>query len=178
MALSCWHMLSDSRKTIIAYILSGLLDAVDGHAARSLNQSTYLLVYLLGTKFGAMLDMLVDRCATMCLLVALAYFYPNYMFLFQLSMSADIASHWLHMHTSLATGKNSHKSINLEGNAILKLYYTNRVVYGLCIFKLIAIITAPVAFAKFCINLIHLHAASVNLAGIDAQDKRIDLGKH
>jgi len=36
--------------------LSGLLDAVDGHAARMLNQSS---------KFGAMLDMLTDRCATM-----------------------------------------------------------------------------------------------------------------
>ena len=34
------------------YILSGFLDAFDGHAARALNQST---------KFGAMLDMLTDR---------------------------------------------------------------------------------------------------------------------
>jgi CDP-diacylglycerol--inositol 3-phosphatidyltransferase len=44
--------------------LSGLLDAVDGHAARLLNQSS---------KFGAMLDMLTDRCATMCLLGPLLY---------------------------------------------------------------------------------------------------------
>ena len=34
------------------YILSGFLDAFDGHAARAFNQST---------KFGAMLDMLTDR---------------------------------------------------------------------------------------------------------------------
>ena len=33
-------------------LLSGLLDAVDGHAARLLGQSS---------KFGAMLDMLTDR---------------------------------------------------------------------------------------------------------------------
>ena len=45
---------------IFLFQLSGLLDAVDGHAARLLNQSS---------KFGAMLDMLTDRCATMCLLV-------------------------------------------------------------------------------------------------------------
>ncbi|KTG34482.1 hypothetical protein cypCar_00036090, partial [Cyprinus carpio] len=44
---------------VFCYLLSALLDAFDGHAARALNQ---------GTKFGAMLDMLTDRCATMCLL--------------------------------------------------------------------------------------------------------------
>ena len=60
------------------YILSGLLDAFDGHAARALNQST---------KFGAMLDMLTDRCATMCLLATLSTFYPKWLFFFQLSMT-------------------------------------------------------------------------------------------
>ena len=69
-------------------LLSGLLDAVDGHAARLLGQSS---------KFGAMLDMLTDRwqfkvvplassyirCATMCLLTTLSTFYPSFMFLFQ-----------------------------------------------------------------------------------------------
>jgi CDP-diacylglycerol--inositol 3-phosphatidyltransferase len=34
------------------YIVSGFLDAVDGHAARYLGQSS---------KFGGMLDMLTDR---------------------------------------------------------------------------------------------------------------------
>lgn len=50
------------------------------------------------TKFGAMMDMLTDRCATMCLLVNLSLLYPSYTFLFQLSMCVDIASHWLHLH--------------------------------------------------------------------------------
>lgn len=45
-----------------------------------------------------MLDMLTDRCATMCLLVNLAMLYPEYALLFQLSMSLDVASHWLHLH--------------------------------------------------------------------------------
>lgn len=53
---------------------------------------------LAGTKFGAMLDMLTDRCATMCLLVNLSLLYPSYTFLFQLNMTLDIASHWLHLH--------------------------------------------------------------------------------
>ena len=72
--------------------LSGLLDAVDGHAARLLNQSS---------KFGAMLDMLTDRCATMCLLATLCIFYPSAAILFQISMTIDISCHWIHMHTTL-----------------------------------------------------------------------------
>uniref|UniRef100_A0A3P8Q7P0 CDP-diacylglycerol--inositol 3-phosphatidyltransferase n=1 Tax=Astatotilapia calliptera TaxID=8154 RepID=A0A3P8Q7P0_ASTCA len=103
---------------VFCYLLSALLDAFDGHAARALNQST---------KFGAMLDMLTDRCATMCLLVNLSLLYPSYAFLFQLSMCLDIASHWLHLHSSTVKGSASHKTIDLSGNAILRLYYTSKV---------------------------------------------------
>lgn len=53
-----------------------------------------------GTRFGAMLDMLTDRCSTMCLLVNLALLYPRATLLLQLSMSLDVASHWLHLHRS------------------------------------------------------------------------------
>lgn len=52
-----------------------------------------------GTKFGALLDQLTDRCGTMCLLVTLSHFYPSYMFLFQLSMAIDVAGHWIFLHT-------------------------------------------------------------------------------
>lgn len=58
------------------------------------------LIYVcdfVGTKFGAMLDQLTDRCGTMGLLVTLSYFYPSYMFLFQLSMAIDVSCHWLYM---------------------------------------------------------------------------------
>lgn len=72
------------------YVVSALLDAFDGHAARYYNQST---------KFGAMLDQLTDRCGTMGLLVTLSYFYPQYMFLFQISMTIDIACHWIYLHS-------------------------------------------------------------------------------
>ncbi|TMW47136.1 hypothetical protein DOY81_007785 [Sarcophaga bullata] len=47
----------------------------------------------------AMLDQLTDRCGTMGLLVTLSYFYPSYMFWFQLSMAIDVACHWLYMQT-------------------------------------------------------------------------------
>lgn len=56
-------------------------------------------IFHLGTKFGAMLDQLTDRCGTMCLMVTLSLFYPKYMFFFQLSMTIDIACHWMHLHT-------------------------------------------------------------------------------
>jgi len=51
---------------------------------------------LVASLFGAMLDMLTDRCATACLLMM---FYPQYAFWFQMSTALDIASHWLHLHT-------------------------------------------------------------------------------
>lgn len=50
------------------------------------------------------MDMLTDRCATMCLLVNLSLLYPSYTFLFQLSMCLDIASHWLHLHRYVSLG--------------------------------------------------------------------------
>lgn len=138
------------------YIISALLDAFDGYAARSLNQSklqifccimtiTFLkmiaelndailffiryclshccphchfalsadesikilwlpimqqsMSYVSGTKFGAILDQLTDRCGTMGLLVMLSHFYPKYLFWFQLSMVIDIACHWIYLHS-------------------------------------------------------------------------------
>lgn len=45
-----------------------------------------------------MLDQLTDRCGTMGLLVTLSYFYPRYMFWFQISMVIDIACHWIYLH--------------------------------------------------------------------------------
>jgi len=72
------------------YVVSSLLDAVDGHAARYYNQTT---------KFGSILDQLTDRIGTMCLTVTLCLFYPAYTFWFQLSMAIDIACHWIYFHT-------------------------------------------------------------------------------
>lgn len=90
----------------------------------------------LATKFGAMLDQLTDRCGTMGLLVTLSYFYPKYMFWFQLSMSIDIACHWFYLHTTLLQGKTSHKFIDPNENPIMHIYYTNRTVLGfMCLFN-------------------------------------------
>lgn len=169
---------------VFCYILSALLDAFDGHAARALNQST---------KFGAMLDMLTDRCATMCLLVNLSLLYPSYTFLFQLSMSLDISSHWLHLHSTTVKGSASHKTIDLSGNPILRVYYTSKpVLFVMCMgnelfFSLLYILyhieepaawlywllglCAIICVLKAGISVVHLITASQNMAAMDAAER-------
>lgn len=128
--------------TFVLYFLSAFLDAFDGLAARAFNQST---------KFGALLDQLTDRVGTLCLMMVstgktttlhcqfclfiqtLGHFYPSYLFAFQVSAAVDISSHWMHGQVSLMSGKTSHKSIDLSGNSILRLYYQNKaVLFGMC----------------------------------------------
>lgn len=116
--LSFWFMPTNWQVATFFYLLSAILDAVDGPVARAYGQSS---------KFGAMLDMLTDRCATLCLLVVLAHFYPSWMIAFQLSAAIDIWSHWLHMHAAMMVGKTSHKNVDQTSNPVLRLYYTSRV---------------------------------------------------
>lgn len=90
-------------------------------------------LYNIATKFGAMLDQLTDRCGTMCLLVTLSFFYPKYMFWFQLSMAIDVAGHWIYLHASLLIGKTSHKSVDPNENAVMRLYYTKPILLTMCV---------------------------------------------
>ena len=53
-----------------------------------------------------------------------ALFYDFYHCIFSLAL--DIVSHWLHLHVSVMKGS-SHKSMGLDSNPIMKLYYTSRV---------------------------------------------------
>jgi hypothetical protein len=57
---SLYYMNLHPRTCSLLYSVSCLLDALDGYAARYLDQST---------RFGAVLDMVTDRCTTACLLV-------------------------------------------------------------------------------------------------------------
>ncbi|XP_072298924.1 CDP-diacylglycerol--inositol 3-phosphatidyltransferase [Eucyclogobius newberryi] len=170
---------------VSCYLLSALLDAFDGHAARALNQST---------KFGAMMDMLTDRCATMCLLVNLSLLYPSCTFLFQVNMCLDISSHWLHLHSSTIKGSSSHKSIDLSGNPILRVYYTSKpVLFVMCagnelFFCLLYVLhhieepagwlyallflCALISLAKSAISVVHLVTASQNMAALDTAERQ------
>ena len=102
------------------YSVSCLLDALDGYAARHFEQST---------RFGAVLDMVTDRCTTACLLVFLASAWPRWAIVFQGLISLDLASHYVHMYATLIMGgaDTSHKKVDRSRSFILNLYYTNKV---------------------------------------------------
>ena len=117
---SLYYMPIHPRTCSILYSVSCLLDALDGLAARRYNQST---------SFGAVLDMVTDRCTTSCLLVFLAQAFPRWSIVFQFLISLDLASHYIHMYATLKMGgaSNSHKKVDESRSYILYLYYNNRV---------------------------------------------------
>ncbi|KAJ3735425.1 phosphatidylinositol synthase [Lentinula guzmanii] len=128
----------------ITYSMSCLLDAVDGQVARARGETS---------KFGAVLDMVTDRCTTSCLLCYLAIAYPTWAILFQFLIALDFSSHYMHMYryvsfiismrllpkphppmpSSLATGSASHKKVTSDVSRILWLYYNDaRTLFLVC----------------------------------------------
>ncbi|XP_042748334.1 CDP-diacylglycerol--inositol 3-phosphatidyltransferase, partial [Lagopus leucura] len=116
-AMSVLLMPSSPLPAALCYGLSAAMDAVDGMAARWLDQ---------GSRLGAMLDMLTDRCSLLCLQLNLALLYPSAAPLLQLSVCLDVASHWLHMHTTTLEGGESHKNVGQGENRLLQLYYGHK----------------------------------------------------
>ncbi|KAH8244740.1 hypothetical protein KR038_006271 [Drosophila bunnanda] len=183
--IAFWFMSTNYVISGWCYVTSALLDAVDGHAARAFNQST---------RFGAMLDQLTDRCGTTGLLVTLAYFYPQYMFWFQLSIAIDVACHWLFMQTSVVVGRSSHK---VNENFIMRLYYQKDIltfmccvnelfyvclyllhftygplIFGASLFKILAFLTGPFAVLKALISVMHAYVAGIDLAAVDVRERQ------
>ncbi|CCH42407.1 CDP-diacylglycerol-inositol 3-phosphatidyltransferase [Wickerhamomyces ciferrii] len=174
----------------LVYCISCLLDALDGHAARYYNQTS---------RFGAVLDMVTDRCTTSSLICFLCVLYPDYALVFQLLVSLDLASHYMHMYATLQTGGKSHKNIDKESSYLLNLYYTNRyVLFTMCAFNevfyvalylyyfplynvsifgeyysiagILAAICFPFYLFKQSTNVIQLVRAAVLLAELDIED--------
>ncbi|KAK4504803.1 hypothetical protein PRZ48_002765 [Zasmidium cellare] len=118
---SLYFMPLHPRRCSFLYSISCLLDALDGIAARKYEQST---------RFGAVLDMVTDRCTTTCLLVFLATAKPAYSMIFQGLISLDLASHYMHMYATLVMGgqTQSHKNVDAKRSYIMNLYYTNKMV--------------------------------------------------
>jgi len=118
---SLYYMPLHPRTCSLLYSVSCLLDALDGYAARRFEQST---------RFGAVLDMVTDRCTTACLLVFLSSAWPRWALLFQGLISLDLASHYIHMYATLIMGgtDQSHKKVDKSRSWILNLYYTNKTV--------------------------------------------------
>lgn len=125
---SLYYMPLHPRTCSFFYSVSCLLDAADGFAARRYNQST---------TFGAVLDMVTDRCTTSCLLVFLASAFPRWAIIFQGLISLDLASHYIHMYATLTMGGSgqSHKKVDSSRSKILHLYYTNRVCHPSILLK-------------------------------------------
>ena len=111
-----WHI------ALIAYILSFVLDLFDGMAARAFDQTS---------RFGAVLDMVTDRCSTAVMLSVLAHLYsgahPRAFDAFVMLMVLDVASHWVQMK---AAGNMHHKSSSR--NFIVRFYYENYWFFGYC----------------------------------------------
>ncbi|KAJ4373152.1 phosphatidylinositol synthase 1 (CDP-alcohol phosphatidyltransferase1) [Neocucurbitaria cava] len=123
---SLYYMPLHPRTCSILYSVSCLLDALDGYAARAYEQST---------KFGAVLDMVTDRCTTTCLLVFLAQAFPRWSIVFQGLISLDLASHYMHMYATLSMGGSgqSHKNVDESRSWLLKQYYSNnKVLFTFC----------------------------------------------
>ncbi|KAL9068275.1 MAG: hypothetical protein Q9161_006301 [Pseudevernia consocians] len=123
---SLYYMPLHPRTCSLLYSISCLLDALDGIAARYFEQST---------QFGAVLDMVTDRCTTACLLVFLSSAWPRWALLFQGLISLDLASHYMHMYATLTmAGRGmSHKKVDENRSKLLHLYYTNKnVLFTVC----------------------------------------------
>ncbi|CAJ0579814.1 unnamed protein product, partial [Mesorhabditis spiculigera] len=185
-----WVMGHAPIQAVILYALSAGLDAFDGWAARTYNQSS---------RFGAMLDQLTDRCALLAINMALCALYPSSAFWFQMSAVVDIASHWLHLHATDINGKSTHKE---SKNPILHLYYTDRLflgfmcganeafymlmylrawfpgptIFGVHLMSIFCTIAFPFAFVKAAISLIHLGTAAQTVVEHD-QKQILERGK-
>lgn len=170
------------------YSASCLLDAFDGYYARKFNQST---------QFGAVLDMVTDRCSTCSLIVFLGVLYPDYFIAWQALISLDLASHYVHMYAQIVSGSTSHKKMREGANWLLKLYYENRVfLFLVCALNetfyialylhhfdflyvpgtsvslayWLTLLCSPVWFFKQICNVIQLVNACQMLAQLDAQN--------
>lgn len=128
---SLYYMPIHPRTCSVLYSVSCLLDAFDGFAARAFEQST---------RFGAVLDMVTDRCTTSCLLVFLALAFPRWAVVFQGLIALDFSSHYIHMYATLVVGgaESSHKNIDKSQSWLLNLYYSNKVRNRWCATMIVA----------------------------------------
>lgn len=164
------------------YGVSCLLDALDGTMARRYGQVSGL---------GAVLDMVTDRCTTASLTCFLAVVYPRWCVVFQMLISLDLASHYMHMYASASGGDSSHKQVGRESSKLLHWYYTRRdVLFTICAFNevfyigiylhafarfrtfglIIVLICLPGYVFKQVSNVVQLKRAALILASRDAHD--------
>nr|CCA15221.1 phosphatidylinositol synthase (PIS) putative [Albugo laibachii Nc14] len=121
-ALSLYSLsiaLIDYKISLLCYACSFACDYFDGLFARWLNQCS---------SFGAVLDMVTDRCSTAGLLFILAHLYPDKRIYFLYILLLDFSSHWMHMYSS----RGHHKTGLNERNFLLRVYYGCYPLFGFC----------------------------------------------
>lgn len=125
LSVSFCYCFSSYRAFLALYIISYSLDAVDGTVARRLNQCT---------RFGAVLDMLVDRVAKNALLLILGHLQPAW-FVYYMGMAfLDLVSHWCQMYASVLGGATSHKAELRDENFLVAFYYKFPGMLFVCVF--------------------------------------------
>ncbi|KAG5519833.1 hypothetical protein PMAC_000107 [Pneumocystis sp. 'macacae'] len=184
------------------YILSCLLDAFDGMAARWLGQCVDEIRCYFGygdrpvnniganCPYGVKSCLNVLRCTTSCLLCFLSSAYP---------------AHYMHVFSTLAQGSFSHKKIPDNQSWILRQYYQNNIIlFVFCaanelffvalyllsfpakspprlgyIFNiplsypvLIGTVSFPICFGKQIINIIQMVNAAKALVDVDKENRR------
>lgn len=154
--ISSYYITSSHRLGLALYLLSSSMDAVDGFAARLLNQSS---------TFGSMLDMITDRVSTMCLLMNLSNLYIGYSQIFQLLLIIDIVSHWLHFFSAkLDDHQKSHKNFGVN-IPLMRLYYQNKIVLtSICAFE--QIFLASLLLYNFEKTIICLSLTMISIPGM------------
>ena len=186
---SFYYMPYNPGHAVTFYILSELMDAFDGYAARRFNQ---------GTSFGAVLDMVTDRISTLGLIMVLAMFNSDLIFVYQFLAVLDISSHWFQMYGNLLCGESGHKETK---NFFMNLYYSNRIVlFVMCagneiffiatylqyfslgplitilgyekgLFELMAIMSFPIFLLKQIVSVIQLFTAAQKIAQYDTEKR-------
>lgn len=70
----------------------------------------------------------LGSCSTAGLLVILSHLYPDLLLVFLFLLILDFSSHWYHMYSS----KGHHKTVAVERNWLLRVYYSNYPFFGFC----------------------------------------------
>lgn len=152
--------------------------------------------------FGAVLDMVTDRCITSGLLLYLSHLGHPYIGQWAVSLSVafislDVSSHYMQMYATLKKGAMSHKTTRANSFPLFRLYYESR--YVLCavcagdqlfwislyallspklaglsytIAKYAAVIAAPVCLLKQFLNVVQLCESSMELAAMDVSKSK------
>ncbi|CAM9429275.1 unnamed protein product [Ectocarpus sp. 8 AP-2014] len=124
-------MLSHCFASSCFYLVAFAGDAVDGHVARKFKQAS---------RFGAVLDMVTDRCSTAGLLLVLSRLYDRrHAFAFLVLMFIDLFSHWMHTHRrggySLDLAPSTRiirTSCAARRNILIRTYYDNLPFFAFC----------------------------------------------